>query len=286
LAARPKTLAASASPVVAASALAWRDGAFDALPALLCLGVALLAQIAANLANDYFDFKKGADDETRLGQPRAVASGWIAPKTMLVAALATLAAACLCGCGLLSFGPWRVLLPVGAAVALCVPAYSAGPYPLAYKGWGDVCVLLFYGIVPVCFTYYVQARAFTADAAWLSLALGFLSVNILLVNNYRDVAQDRAAGKRTTVVIFGRRFGRALYLADALLAVACAWPAYWRLDWRWWLPFLAFAALQLSTWRGMVRRDGAALNGTLEQTARNVFLFALLLAAALSPLAS
>ncbi|MDR1779414.1 MAG: 1,4-dihydroxy-2-naphthoate octaprenyltransferase [Tannerella sp.] len=277
LATRPKTLAASVSPVIVASALAFRDRTFRLVPALLCLGVALLAQIAANLANDYFDFKKGADSETRLGQARAVASGWIKPRTMLIAALATLAAACICGCGLLFFGSWQLLLPVGIAVAICVIAYSAGPYPLAYNGLGDVCVLLFYGIVPVCFTYYVQAQTFTATAVWLSLSMGFMSVNILLVNNYRDCDQDRAAGKRTTIVMFGRRFGRWLYLADALLAVACSWTVYLFRSWNTWILFLFFLIIQLFIWQDLSRLQGAALNRTLELTSLNVLLYALLL---------
>ena len=101
----------------------------------------------------------------------------------------------------------------------CVLAYSAGPFPLAYNGLGDVCVVLFYGVVPVCFTYYVQALSFSLLAFLLSLAVGFLSANILIVNNYRDYAQDRAAGKRTTIVLFGRRFGRVAYFVNGLIAL-------------------------------------------------------------------
>ena len=204
LAARPKTLPASLSPVILGCALAWRDNHFQLVPAILCFLVALFAQIASNFANDYFDFKKGADGEDRLGPERAVAQGWITPKEMLLATLFTLAFACLCGCGLLFYGGLK-LIWVGLAIALCVLAYSAG----------DICVLLFYGIIPVCFTYYVQVQSFTLLAFLLSLAIGVLSVNILIVNNYRDYRQDKAAHKRTTIVIFGRRFGRILFYCDA-----------------------------------------------------------------------
>lgn len=275
-AARPKTLAASVSPILVACALAYRNGAFQWIPALLCLFVALFAQIASNFANDYFDFKKGADGEGRLGQARAVAFGWIKPETMLRGTLIVLAFACVCGCGLLFYGSWWLVL-VGIAIVLCVLAYSAGPYPLAYNGWGDVCVLLFYGIIPLCFTYYVQAGTFTWTAFWLSLSMGFLSANILIVNNYRDYAQDAAAGKRTTIVIFGRKFGRILYLTNAILAIVFAFPVYLYRDKGIWFLFLFFLMLQLFTWQDLRRVSGSELNQTLEQTSRNVLLFALLL---------
>ena len=206
-AARPKTLPASLSPVLLACVLAWCEGVFRFVPALLCFGVALLAQIASNFANDYFDFKKGADREDRLGPERAVAQGWITPKAMLKATFLTLGLSCFCGCMLLFYAGWE-LIPVGIAIALCVLAYSAGPFPLAYNGLGDVCVVLFYGIIPVCFTYYVQALSFSLLSFLLSVSVGLLSTNILVVNNYRDYVQDKASHKRTTIVLFGRSFGR------------------------------------------------------------------------------
>ena len=132
-AARPKTLPASFSPVLVGCALAYRDGVFKLAPAILCVLVALLAQIASNFANDYFDFKKGADKEDRLGPERAVASGWITPKAMLWGTFITLGLSCLCGCFLFFFARWE-LIGVGIAIAICVLAYSAGPFPLAYNG--------------------------------------------------------------------------------------------------------------------------------------------------------
>lgn len=276
-AARPKTLPASVSPVLVGCALAFRDGVFQPVPAICCLLVALLAQIASNFANDYFDFKQGADREDRLGPERAVAQGWIKPKAMLQATFITLALACLSGCMLLFYAGWE-LIPVGVAIALCVLAYSAGPFPLAYNGLGDVCVLLFYGIIPVCFTYYVQALSFSTLSVLLSVAVGLLSTNILVINNYRDYEQDKASHKRTTIVLFGRRFGRIFYLINGLLAIAIAFPlisygAYWKEA----LMGLFFV-LFISTWLRMRRTEGKALNQLLAQTARNLFLFSLLLA--------
>lgn len=275
-AARPKTLPASFSPVLVGCALAYRDGVFKLAPAILCVLVALLAQIASNFANDYFDFKKGADKEDRLGPERAVASGWITPKAMLWGTFITLGLSCLCGCFLLFFAGWE-LIGVGIAIAICVLAYSAGPFPLAYNGLGDVCVLLFYGVIPVCFTYYIQTLNFSLLSFLLSVALGLLSVNILVVNNYRDYVQDKAARKRTTIVLFGRRFGRVFYILNECVAFLLVLPLV--LDAPWWILFLfgILFALCFYTTRELLTLEGRALNRTLGHTARNVFLFAAVL---------
>ena len=275
-AARPKTLAASISPVLLGVALAYYDGAFDIVPAILCLGVALFAQIASNFANDYFDFKKGADNEERLGPERAVAQGWISPKAMLIGTFVTLGLACLLGLILIQFADWRIL-GVGIAIAICVLAYSAGPFPLAYNGMGDLCVLLFYGVIPVCFTYYIQTLHFSLLSFLLSLALGFLSVNILVVNNYRDYEQDKKAHKRTTIVLFGRRFGRVFYILNQCMAFLLVFPLL--LDAPWWVLFLFAVLFTLCfyTTKELFTLEGRALNRTLGYTARNVFLFALVL---------
>ena len=275
-AARPKTLAASISPVLLGVALAYYDGAFDIVPAILCLGVALFAQIASNFANDYFDFKKGADNEERLGPERAVAQGWISPKAMLIGTFVTLGLACLLGLILIQFADWR-LLGVGIAIAICVLAYSAGPFPLAYNGMGDLCVLLFYGVIPVCFTYYIQTLHFSLLSFLLSLALGFLSVNILVVNNYRDYEQDKKAHKRTTIVLFGRRFGRVFYILNQCMAFLLVFPLL--LDAPWWVLFLFAVLFTLCfyTTKELFTLECRALNRTLGYTARNVFLFALVL---------
>lgn len=275
-AARPKTLPASVSPVLLGCALAYYDGYSTASITVLCFLVAVFAQIASNFANDYFDYKKGADNEDRLGPERAVAQGWITPKAMLAGTFITLGLACLNGLVLVCLTDWRLIF-VGIAIALCVLAYSAGPFPLAYNGLGDICVLLFYGVIPVCFTYYVQTMSFSLLTFLLSIAVGLLSVNILVVNNYRDYAQDKAAGKRTTIVLFGKRFGRFFYVVNNILAFILICPLL--IDAPWWILF-AFGivfGLMFMTSKEVFTREGKDLNITLAHTARNVFLFALIL---------
>ncbi|WP_459189395.1 1,4-dihydroxy-2-naphthoate polyprenyltransferase [Parabacteroides sp. APC149_11_2_Y6] len=275
-AARPKTLPASVSPVLLGCALAYYDGYLTVSITVLCFLVAVFAQIASNFANDYFDYKKGADNEDRLGPERAVAQGWITPKAMLAGTFITLGLACLSGLVLVCLTDWRLIF-VGIAIALCVLAYSAGPFPLAYNGLGDICVLLFYGVIPVCFTYYVQTMSFSLLTLLLSIAVGLLSVNILVVNDYRDYAQDKAAGKRTTIVLFGKRFGRFFYVVNNILAFILICPLL--IDAPWWILF-AFGivfGLMFMTSKEVFTREGKDLNITLAHTARNVFLFALIL---------
>ncbi|MEG1574937.1 MAG: 1,4-dihydroxy-2-naphthoate octaprenyltransferase, partial [Bacteroidales bacterium] len=157
LAARPKTLLVGVAPVLTGSALAYSFGRFNWIPAMICLVFALLAQISSNFINDYYDFKKGTDREDRVGPERAVAAGKITPRAMLRATVITILLALLIGSSLICYGGWW-LIPVGALVAIFAFAYSGGPYPLSYHGLGDVAVLIFYGVVPVTFTYYVQGH--------------------------------------------------------------------------------------------------------------------------------
>jgi 1,4-dihydroxy-2-naphthoate polyprenyltransferase len=217
LAARPKTLPAAAAPVILASALASCDGRFAAAPATLALGFALLIQIATNYANDYFDFVKGADTPLRQGPPRAVASGMVSPGAMRCAAIVVFALAFAEGLLLLPYGGWPLVI-VGALSVLCGLAYTGGPFPLAYNGLADLFVLVFFGGVAVCVTYFVETGTITPECVLVSLAPGALSVNILAVNNYRDHDTDKAAGKRTIIVRFGRKAGAAEYLFMLLLA--------------------------------------------------------------------
>ncbi len=278
LAARPQTLPASLSPVLVGCALARHDGFFQWTPSVLCLLVALFAQIASNFANDYFDYINGADGTDRLGPKRAVAEGWIAPVQMLRATIGTLSLACLCGCGLLFFqGPELIL--VGMAIAVGAIAYSAGPYPLAYHGLGDACVLVFYGLVPVNFTYYVLSGGFSLLGFLLSVAVGVLSINILIVNNYRDYRQDRDAGKNTTIVIFGRRFGRIMYMFNGVIALFIILPLLFSATLPYHVLFALYFILFMKTWLDLVLLNGRALNKVLAATAINVLLFSLLISA-------
>jgi 1,4-dihydroxy-2-naphthoate polyprenyltransferase len=222
-AARPRTLPAAIAPVIVGSALARHDGAFDPLAATLCLAFALLVQIGTNFANDYYDFIRGADTAARVGPRRAVAAGLIAPATMRTAMIAVFASSFLAGLGLVAWGgPW--LIAIGVASILCGIAYTGGPWPLAYHGLGDVFVFLFFGVVAVGATYFVQAGRWTADALVAAVPVGLLATNILVVNNYRDVETDAVARKRTLVVRFGRPFSRVQF--GLSLAVALAVPVY------------------------------------------------------------
>lgn len=280
LAARPKTLFVSVAPVVTGSTLAYFYDCFQWRPALICLIFALLAQITSNFINDYADFRKGADRDDRLGPERAVASGVISPKAMLTATFITIGVALLLGLSLIAYGgPWLIL--VGALVAVFAFAYSCGPYPLSYHGWGDVAVLVFYGIVPVTFTYYVQGLDFPIPVLFSSVAVGLVGVNLLIVNNYRDMEADRISGKKTTVVRFGRRAMSYVYLANCIIAynIGYAVVNYRMMIWIWIsAPFILFSFL---LWHKLTVLKGKELNRVLGMSAFNVLVFALTLSAAL-----
>ena len=275
-AARPRTLPASASPVIAASAYAFYAGTFRWVPAVLCLLFALLAQVASNMANDYFDYVKGSDKAGRVGPRRAVASGDITPQAMLMGTFCVLGVACAVGLGLVFFAGWQ-LIPIGVIIALFALAYTAGPYPLAYHGLGDVTVFLFFGLVAVNMTYYVQALQFDADVFLLSIAMGLLSINILLVNNYRDMEEDAAANKRTTVVLFGRRFALWWYFVNGVVAVLLLFPCLADFGIVYiLLPAIVYLFLHIKTGLAIKQRVGEALNPLLGATARNLLVFTIL----------
>ncbi len=218
-AARPRTLSAAAAPVLVGSALAYGDGEFHAGAAVLCLAFALLIQIGTNFANDYYDFVNGADTGARVGPRRAVAAGLVAPAVMRRAAFLMFALAFAVGLGLIAHGgPW--LLAVGVASIVCGIAYTGGPFPLGYLGLGDLLVFVFFGLVAVTTTYFVQTGRVTAESVLAAVPIGLLAANILVVNNYRDADTDAAAGKGTLVVRFGRRFARAQFGGSLLLALA------------------------------------------------------------------
>ncbi|MCC5025165.1 MAG: 1,4-dihydroxy-2-naphthoate polyprenyltransferase [Candidatus Synoicihabitans palmerolidicus] len=222
-AARPRTLPAAIAPVLVATALAWHDGTMHLGAAAICLTFALLIQIGTNYANDCFDFVKGADTKDRVGPRRAVAAGVIAPATMKRAIAAVFGAAFIVGLSLLPFGGWPLLV-VGLTSIFSGIAYTGGPYPLAYNGWGDVFVFVFFGLVAVTATYFVQAGQVTPDAWILGAGIGALATNILVVNNYRDIATDRVAGKRTLAVRWGPTFAELQFAGDHLLMVgAVGW---------------------------------------------------------------
>lgn len=210
LAARPRTLAAAVVPVMAGTALAARLAEWAAIPALLCLAFALLVQIGTNFANDYFDFVKGADNVNRVGPTRMVAAGLVSMKAMRRAMAGVFVLAFLVGLNLVLYGGWPLIL-VGALSILCGLAYTGGPYPFAYHGLGDIFVFIFFGLVAVGFTFFVQTGFFVREVWLTGAAVGALATNILVVNNLRDRKTDAAAGKTTLVVRFGRRQAVAQY---------------------------------------------------------------------------
>jgi len=277
LASRPKTLAAGSVPVLVASALAARFGDFQWIPALLCLIFALLAQIASNFSNDYYDFIKKTDNEDRLGPARAVASGWIDPNNMRIGALLTVVLACTFGLGLVYFGGWQMIL-VGAVCVVSLLAYTAGPWPLAYHGLGDLFVLIFFGFVAVVFSFYVQTLSFHYLAFVGGAVVGLAAVNILVLNNYRDRDTDKKSNKNTTIVFFGEAFGRWLYLINGIAAsLLCLFFLRESIYGAAFLPFI-YLIPHFFTWRKMVQiRQGKALNVLLGETARNLLLLGILI---------
>ncbi len=279
LASRPKTLPASVVPVLVGSALAYYAGSFKWIPAIICFLFALIAQIVSNFFNDYFDFKNGSDLSDRVGPDRAVSKGWIEPKAMLRASVALISLACLLGCGLIYYAGWEILW-VGIAVSIGAFAYSAGPYPLASNGWGDVCVVLFYGIIPVGFTYYVQTLDWTTPLTICGLAIGFVTTNILVANNFRDREQDKRAGKNTTIVLFGPVFGKWFYLINGIIAVGiCLFFFRYNLKYAAIFPIL-YLIPHVLTWKEMCRiGKGKELNKILGRSSINTIIFGLLLIA-------
>lgn len=279
---RLRTLPVSLSGVVIATALARWNDRMAWRPALLCLVFALLAQVASNFANEYFDFKHGADKVGRVGPRRGVTEGDIRPRTLAAATAGTLVAAALVGCCLIGYGGWW-LLPAGVFIALGALAYSAGPYPLSYHGLGEAAVFVFFGVIPVTLTYYVQALRIEPLVVLASMSTGLLGVNVLLVNNYRDMDDDREAGKRTSVVIFGRPPAALAYLINGYVAM-CLLTPLWIMavltPGRLVLTLLApavYLVLHTIAWRQLTRRDGAALNPLLGRTAANMLVFTMLL---------
>jgi 1,4-dihydroxy-2-naphthoate polyprenyltransferase len=238
-ASRPRTLPAAVAPVIVGSAVAGHDHRFNAAAAGLCLAFALLVQIGTNFANDYYDFVHGADTPSRVGPRRAVASGLVPPMVMRRAMAAAFASAFIVGLGLIHWGgPW--MLAIGVASILCGIAYTGGPWPLGYHGLGDVFVFVFFGLVAVTMTYFVQAGRISAHAVLASVPVGLLAANILLVNNYRDAETDAVAHKQTLVVRFGKPFARAQFAIS--LCAAFAVPLIFKATgYSWWclLPLLA-----------------------------------------------
>ena len=285
LAARPKTLSGAAVPVMIGVALAWADAkeyygdVFSWTAAALCLLFAFVMQIDANFINDFFDFANGTDDaETRLGPRRACAQGWVKLDAMKQAIAGTTCLACVVGLPLVLFGGLEMIF-VGAFCVLFCFLYTTH---FSRMGLGDLLVLVFFGIVPVCVTYYLQLHTVTWQVFLASLACGLVIDALLIVNNFRDRDNDREAGKNTIIVRLGARAGLQLYLGVGLGAVILG-AAFWMnghplasL-----LPLIYFT-LHVFTYLKIKRiYKGKALNLCLGETARNIFIYGLCVVAGL-----
>lgn len=271
---RLRTLPVSLAGVIMAWGFCALYDNFNLIPAILCLLFALLAQIASNFANEYYDFKSGLDRKGREGPRRGVTEGDITPQAMKFATFGTLALACVIGCSLIYYGGWW-LLPIGIFIALGVMAYSTGPYPLSHHGLGEVAVLFFFGIIPVTLTYYVQSLQWSLDVLLASISIGLMGANVLIVNNYRDHDDDKEVGKRTLAVIFGRRAVSNLYLFNGYIAVALMIMTWWKLPiWSWAAPILYLVA-HTAIWWQLGIRTGARLNPLLGMTAMAMAAYSL-----------
>ena len=274
---RLRTLPVSIAGVIAGCGCAVLLESFRLVPALLCLTFAVLAQVASNFANEYFDFKNGIDKKGREGFRRGVTEGEITPKAMKSATFITLALAALVGCAMLFFGPWWLIL-VGIVIMIFALAYSAEPYPLSHHGLGDVAVIVFFGVVPVTLTCFLQTRSWDGFEFVLatSVAVGLLAANVLVVNNYRDMEDDAAVGKRTTVVIFGRRVMSLAYLFSGVVAMLLMHKLWLLLPmWRLAVPAV-YLFMHVTTLNKLKKAKGAELNPLLGKTALNLLLFALM----------
>lgn len=285
LATRPKTLSAAVVPVMIGTAFAWRNTSeqFNWIPAILCLLFAWIMQIDSNLVNDYFDFKKGNDDETRLGPKRACSEGWITSDAMVWGILITTLLGCMTGIPLILYGGLEMVMVGIACVVFCFLYTTL----FSYHGLGDILVLLFFGIIPVCCTYYVcmplHQQIPTGEVIASSIACGLAIDALLIVNNYRDIDNDRSNGKITLAVRLGESKTRRLYesigyIAAGIMIILVFFDLY-QIDKL--IPtyalYLIYIILHRQSYKEMKRiNKGAKLNQVLGLTARNILVFGLL----------
>lgn len=276
LAARPKTLPAAASPVLVGSALAFEVGGFAPGPALAALFGALFLQVGSNLANDVYDFEQGVDTASRLGPVRVTQAGLLTVEDVKHGMWLAFYLAAVIGAYLTAVAGWPVVV-IGLASIVAAIAYTGGPFPLGYRGLGDLFVLLFFGFVAVCGTVWVQVGTIL-PAAWpAGLMVGCLASAILVVNNVRDHETDRIAGKRTLPVMFGRTFGVIEYAVLLVVAFVSAYAMVWfRYVSAWALISYLTLPIAIVLFLHVRKYRGPVLNHTLAQTAKLLFLFSAL----------
>jgi len=270
-------LPAAVIPVLVGAAFAWRDGFFHSPGFVICLAFALLVQVGTNYANDAFDYMRGADREDRLGPRRAVASGMVSPRAMVVGTVVVFLVAFLVGLILVAYrGP--ELLVVGITSILFGFAYTGGPFPLAYRGLGDIFVLVFFGLVAVGGTFYVMSGSVSGEILVAAVPIGLLATNILVVNNFRDMETDARAGKRTLVVRFGRTFARGQYIVSLAAAFLVPLGLAWHRAEGWMaLPLLAIPLGIQAARRLRPERSADELNGLLAMSAGILIVYGVLL---------
>ena len=282
MAARPRTLPAAIAPVLVGTSLAGFQHVFHPLRFVAALLGAVFIQVGTNLSNDYSDARRGADAEDRLGPVRVTAGGLVPPRQVLVATYVSFGLAVVCGIYLIAVAGWELLL-VGAASILAGVAYTGGPKPYGYEGLGEVFVFLFFGIVAVAGSYFVQTTHLIWEAFALAVPVGLLAAAILVVNNVRDIDSDRRAGKRTLAVRLGRERTRTMFAAIVYLAFVLA-PVTWIFGpLKAWV-LLAWLTLPLAARVVRVVRnrvDGPSLNGALAQSGMLQLAFCTLLSVGL-----
>lgn len=271
---RLRTLPVSVSGVIAALAYAIMGGTFKAAPAILCLIFAVLAQIASNFANEYYDFRAGLDAPGREGPRRGVTEGDITPHAMLVATFGTLGLACLVGLSLIYWGGWW-LIAAGITIAVGVLIYSTGPYPLSHHALGELAVIAFFGIIPVNLTFYLQSGVWDMTVFFGSLSIGLMGANVLIINNYRDLEDDRSVGKTTLAVLVGRPVTSFLYLINGWVAIALVTPVWSVIGGLGWCVPVIYATVHTLLWFCMGSRRGARLTPLLGGTAMLMLFYAI-----------
>lgn len=272
MASRPKTLFAALSPVLLGSAAAYRYGKLVPDLTILAVICSLLIQIGTNFVNDLFDYMKGTDDETRTGPVRVVSAGFISPKQMKFAIYLVFGLAFLLGLIIVYKTDFFVLI-IGVLSLLAGYSYTAGPYPLAYNGLGDLFVFIFFGIVAVCGTFYINTQMFTADVFLLSLTAGALITNILVVNNYRDYETDKIKNKKTLAVLIGKNFTYYQYISMFLISFIIPLVLYFTFNYSI-VIFSVFILIPLAVKNSinLYQKKSTALNKVLAETAAFSFI--------------
>jgi 1,4-dihydroxy-2-naphthoate polyprenyltransferase len=276
MAIRPRTLPAAAAGVIMGSALAWRDGYFRWDAFVVSLLVAVSLQIGSNLANDVFDFERGTDTAERMGPTRVTQAGLLTPAQVKAGMIIVFGSAALLGLYLAWIGGW-VILVIGIAALLSAIAYTGGPFPLGYHGLGDIFVFLFFGIAAVAGTYYLHAGAVSPATWWMTIPPGLIITAILVVNNLRDLENDRRAGKHTLAVRLGEQGTKVQYVLCIVVAYLVLLPAAW-LNFIPWTALLAWLSLPVAvkSARVVLTQKGHPLNAALAGTGQTALAFSIL----------